>query len=134
MRCLEREQELFDAELVELVVSAGEASATGPDEIDEPIVQRPTMNSSDSISILNVLTEYCQWQDCVTADHLNLLRMLQGNVADTTAPNSELASLGFHVVPKPRKYPFLCLQLCFSNLSICVCTLMARLLFTLSQF
>ena len=78
--------------LVELIVSAGEASATDTEEMDEPIAQPPTMNSNEFKSVTNVLTDYCQWQDCMTADHLNLLGMLQANVADAAAPNVKFAA------------------------------------------
>ena len=95
-----REQALSDAELVELNFSPGKANAVDPGEIDKPAVQPPTATCSDFNSMMNVLTDYCQWQDCMTADHLNLLGMLQANVADAAAPNVKLTPLDFLVVPK----------------------------------
>ena len=68
---------MSDNELDELVVSAGAATATDPDGIDLPIAQPSAMNASKFHSVMNVLTDYCQWQECVAVDDLNMLRMDQ---------------------------------------------------------
>ena len=73
-----REQALSDAELVELNFSPGKANAVDPGEIDKPAVQPPTATCSDFNSMMNVLTDYCQWQDCMTAEHLNLFACVCG--------------------------------------------------------
>ena len=64
------EQAVSDCHLVELIV-ASEANACDLDKNGEPIAQPPTMNSSGLNSMMNVLTNHCQWQDCVTADDMN---------------------------------------------------------------
>ena len=56
--------------------------ASDPDEIDEPIT-----NSNEFHRIKNVFKDDFQWQDCVTADNLNMSRMLQAEVAEATTPN-----------------------------------------------
>ena len=52
-------QALSNSKFIELTVSAGDATATDPDEIDEPIAHPPTMNSSEFQSMMKVLTYYC---------------------------------------------------------------------------
>ena len=64
------EQALSDSHLVELIV-AGEANTSDLDKNGETSAQPPTMNYSGVNSMMNVLTNHCQWQDCVTADDLN---------------------------------------------------------------
>ena len=61
--------------------------------------------------MLNILTDYCRWQDCVTADDLNVLRILQGKVVDDAAQNLDPRSLGFLVVPT-RSNIVVCALIC----------------------
>ena len=65
--------------MVELIVTAGA-------EIDEPIAQSPTVTSNEFHFMIDMFSNYSRWQYCVTADHLNMFRMLQAAVADTAAP------------------------------------------------
>ena len=81
-----RYQALSDSEPVELMVRAGAATSSDPDEIDEPIVNPPATYFSECYSVMNVSTDYFQWLDCVATDDLNMLSTLQAKVADTTAP------------------------------------------------
>ena len=61
-----------DSEIVELIVGASAATASDPDKIDKPIAQPPTMTSGKFLTMMNELVEYCQWQYCVTVDHLKM--------------------------------------------------------------
>ena len=56
-----RDQALSDSEPVELMVRAGAATSTDPDEIDEPNVKPPATNFSECYSVTNVSTDYFQW-------------------------------------------------------------------------
>ena len=91
-----RERAFPDSELVELIVSDGaatnSATATEPDEIDEPIAHPPIITSAEFHSMVTILTDYCQWQDCVTTDDLDILRMLKAKVADAATPSLKQAS------------------------------------------
>ena len=68
---------MVHSEMVELIVTAGA-------EIDEPIAQPPT--SYEFHFMIDMFSNYSQWQYVVTADHLNMFHKLQAAVADTTAP------------------------------------------------
>ena len=78
------------------------------------------MNFSVFQCTMNMLTDYCQWQDYVTADHLNMLRMLQAKVADPAPPKLKQGSSGLPVEPKPflkslffiRIVLWLCIAVC----------------------
>ena len=57
------------------------------------------MNSSEFHNAMNVLTDYCQWQECVTADGLNVLCMIQAEVTDATGLNLKRESQVVSVAP-----------------------------------
>ena len=86
-------QGLSETEFGELMVSAGAAKVTDPDEIDELITQTSTMDSRELHIIINVSTDNCQWHDFVNAGDLGMLRMLQAKMADAAAPNLTQPSL-----------------------------------------
>ena len=86
--------------MIELIVNAGEGNATDPDEIDKLTAQPLTVSYSKFSSMMNVWTDYCQLQDCVTTGDMNLLRMLQAKVADAAAPSLKQALLGVLTVSK----------------------------------
>ena len=69
------------SEFVELIVTVGAATATNPNEIVKHIAQPPSRDPSEFYRMLNVLKDDGQWHDCVTADDLNTLRILQANAA-----------------------------------------------------
>ena len=78
------EDALSDSEWVELNVSVAASTAIDPDKIDELVAQPPSMTSREFHNVINVVTDFSQWQDCLTADHLDVLRKLQAQVLDAT--------------------------------------------------
>ena len=59
----------------------------GPDECDEIASNPPTMNSSKFDRTMIVVVEYCQWQDCATANHLNVLNKVQAKCRCAVHPS-----------------------------------------------
>ena len=83
----ERDETIAGDHYIFLILSACAATATDPGGIDKLFAQPPTMNSSEFHCVMNVLTDYCQWQECVTADNLNEFHLAQAKVADAAVPN-----------------------------------------------
>ena len=79
------------SEFVEVIVIASAATANEPDEINDPIAKLSLASSMQFQSMQYVLIDYCEWQDCLTSDDLNMLCMLRAKVADVAAPKLKQA-------------------------------------------